>query len=72
MRAKVNLDTFSKINAFVSVCARLDCPVRLIDGHGYCVSGQSLLGAMATMDWREVFVECDRDIYAHLQCFLAE
>ena len=72
MRAKVNLDTMSKINTFVSVCSRLDCKVDLIDGNGYRVSGQSLVGAIATMDWNQVFIECEKDIYAYVQEFLAE
>ena len=72
MNAKVNLDTMSKINAFVAVCSRLDCRVDLIDGNGYRVSAKSLVGALATMDWKQVFIECERDIYAYVQEFLAE
>lgn len=72
MKEKVNLDTMGKINAFVAVCSRLDCKVDLIDGNGYRVSGKSLVGALATMDWNQVFIECERDIYAYVQEFLAE
>lgn len=72
VKAKVNLDTMSKINAFVAVCSRLDYKVDLIDGNGYRVSAKSLIGAMATVDWNQVFVECDKDIYAYIQDFLAE
>lgn len=72
MRAKVNIDTLSKINTFVGICSRLDCKVNLVDGNGYCVSAKSLIGAVATMDWSEVFIECDKDIYAYIQDFLAE
>jgi hypothetical protein len=72
MNAKVNLDTMSKINAFVTVCSRLDCKVDLIDGKGYRVSAKSLVGALATMDWNQVFIECERDIYAYVQEFLAD
>lgn len=72
MRAKINLDTMSKINAFVTICSRLDCDISLIDGHGYRVSAKSLVGAIATTDWSQVFIECDRDIYAYVQDFLAD
>jgi hypothetical protein len=72
VRAKINLDTMSKINTFVAVCSRLDCKINLIDGNGYCVSAKSLVGALATVDWNQVFVECDKDIYAYIQDFLAE
>ena len=72
VRAKINLDTMSKINAFVGICSRLDCKISLIDGNGYCVSAKSLVGALATVDWSQVFVECDKDIYIYIQDFLAD
>ena len=72
MKERVNLDTMSKINAFVGVCSRLDCRVDLVDGNNYRVSAQSLVGVLATVDWSEVFVECEKDIYAYIQDFLAE
>lgn len=72
MKAKVNLDTMSKINAFVAVCSRLNCKVDLIDGTGYRTSAKSLMGVLASMDWNQVFIECERDIYAYVQEFLAE
>ena len=70
MRVKINIDTLSKINKFVTICSALDCPVNLVDGQGYCVSAKSLLGAVATMDWSQVFVESERDIYSQIQEFV--
>jgi hypothetical protein len=72
MKERVNLDTMNKINTFVAICSRLDCKVDLIDGNGYRVSAKSLVGVIATVDWSQVFVECERDIYAYIQDFLAE
>ena len=72
VNARVNLDTMSKINAFVAVCSKLDCKVDLIDGEGYRVSAKSLVGALATVDWNQVFIECEKDIYAYVQEFLAD
>ena len=72
MKAKVNLDTMTKINAFVDVCSHLNCEVNLIDGSGYRVNAKSLVGVIATTDWSQVFIECERDIYAYVQDFLAE
>ncbi len=70
MRAKINIDTLSKINKFVSICSTLDGKINLIDGQGYCVSAKSLLGVIATMDWSQVFVESERDIYSQIQEFI--
>jgi hypothetical protein len=70
MKAKINIDTLTKINDFVSIVAKLNCDVRLIDGGSYCVSAKSLIGAIATMDWSEVFVECKEDIYNDIKDFV--
>ena len=70
MKAEINIDTLSKINSFVSICSTLNCKVDLTDGSGYRVSASSLIGAIATMDWSQVFVECDRDIYSYIQEFI--
>ena len=72
MRAKINIDTFGKINSFVSICSKFNCNIRLIDGTGYCVSAKSVIGAVATMDWTEVFVVSDEDIYSHIKEFVVE
>jgi hypothetical protein len=72
MRAKINIDTFGKINSFVSICSKFNCSIRLIDGTGYCVSAKSVIGAVATMDWTEVFVVSDEDIYSHIKEFVVE
>ena len=72
MRTKINIDTLSKINAFVAICSKLDCKVDLVDGGGYRVSAKSLMGAVATMDWNEVYAECERDIYAEIREFVVD
>lgn len=70
MKAKINIDTLTKINDFVSIVAKLNYDVNLIDGGSYCVSAKSLMGAIATMDWSEVFVECKEDIYNYIKDFV--
>lgn len=72
MKARINIDTLSKINSFVAICSQLDCKVDLIDGEGYCVSAKSLMGAVATMDWNNVYVESERDIYTDIREFVVE
>lgn len=72
MKARINIDTLSKINTFVAICSRIDCKVNLLDGSGYCISAKSLMGAVATMDWSKVFVECEKDIRSYIQDFIIE
>lgn len=70
MRAKINIDTLNKIYNFVGICSTINSKVNLIDGSGYMVSANSLIGAIATMDWNEVFVECEEDIYSKIKEFV--
>ena len=71
MRAKIHLDTMSRINKFVNICSKLNHKINLVDGEQYCVSAKSLIGAIATIDWSEVYVECEYDIRSHIEEFLA-
>lgn len=72
MKAKINIDTLSAINKFVNICSTLKCSVHLTDGNQYTVSAKSLLGAIATTDWPEVYVVCEQDIRSRIEEFLAE
>lgn len=72
MKARINIDTMSDIYTFVEICSRLNYTIHLIDGNQYCVSAKSLMGAIATTDWSEVYVVCEHDIRSHIWNFLAE
>lgn len=72
MKVKINLDTFQQVQRFVDICSRVNGKVNLIDGNGYCVSAKSILGAMATADWSEVYVESEQDIYMRIKDFIVE
>lgn len=72
MKVQINIDTLGKINEFVAICAQLDCKVNLVDGEGYRVSAKSLMGAIATMDWNNVYAECEKDIYTHIREFVVD
>ena len=72
MRAKINIDTLSKASAFVAICTGLKSRIDLVDGNDYRVSAKSLMGAICTTDWSEVYVESDEDIYQHIRQFVIE
>ena len=72
MKVKINLDTMSKINRFVSICTCIDCSIDLIDGSGYKVNAKSLIGAIAATDWSQIFVVSEKDIYSHIQEFVED
>ena len=45
---------------------------RLIDGNGFCVNGKSLLGAMATVEWKSLYCESENDIYTSISKYCVE
>lgn len=69
MIQKIELDTFSKITDFVSTVSKIDGDIKLIDGTGYRVNAKSLLGAIATMEWHDLYVLSDVDIYNKIKEF---
>ena len=69
MKAKVNLETMSNINEFVAIASTVDVPVYLV-GDNVKVSAKSLLGALYTMEWQEVWCECEVDIYNKIVKFV--
>lgn len=72
MRVKVRLDMLSDIKGFVSAVSPIAAEVHLTDGNNLTVSAKSILGAMYTMEWNEVYCTCDKDIYSAIRAFVVE
>lgn len=70
MRAKINIDTLTKVRAFADICSKLGGKIKLTDGQDYCVNARSLLGIVATADWSEVYIDSEEDIYQYIQEFV--
>lgn len=64
MRVKINLDTMTKITSFVAEATKYDGKIFLTDAtRDFIVSAKSMLGAVYSMEWDEVWCECDDDIF---------
>lgn len=72
MKAKIRLETLTDIKNFVSAVNSLDASVFLTDGEGFCVSGKSIMGALYTLEWSDVYVTSDKDIYSKIKDFVAD
>ena len=73
MRVKINLDTMTDINDFVKIMAGYDGNVYLTDkDRAFVVSAKSMLGAIYSMEWGEVWCESDKDIYPLIAPFVAQ
>ena len=40
---------------------------KLTDGNDFCVSAKSLLGALAALEWDELYIESEDEIYGLIQ-----
>lgn len=71
-RYKIELVTMSDIVEFVNVATSETGNIKLVDDSGFCVNGKSLLGAMATVEWKSLYCLSDADIYSKIQKFCVE
>lgn len=69
MKVRVELDTLSDVREFVKAVTAVAAPVHLVSDN-LRVSAKSLLGAMYTMEWTEVWCECEEDIYNRIAKFV--
>lgn len=65
---RINLVTTSDITEFTNICQKIDGRVELFcKKTGYRVNGKSLLGCLAAMEFEEVYVDSDTDIYSKIE-----
>lgn len=72
MKYRIRLDTMSDVNKFVKIATKHPGKIMLSDGENFTVSGKSLLGAMYTMEWDQVFCESDTEIYRLIKDFIVD
>jgi len=72
-KLRINIDTGAKIQKFVDIINEHNINAVLeseSENGTYRVSAKSLLGALATMDWNEVWIKSDEDIYSLIEEFV--
>lgn len=72
-RVKIELNTLSDVIEFVGIINKLherdSGPIHLTNGVEYKVNAKSLLGCIASMEWNNLYVESDFDLYSHVSKF---
>ena len=70
-RVKIDLNTLTDIREFVDIVSNPEIkgPIKLTDGSNYTVNAKSLLAAMCTVEWSELYCVSDEDIYTKIQKF---
>lgn len=66
---RISLDTLSQVKTFVNIVNAYESNILLTDGQGYAVNAKSVLGAMYSIEWNELYVESDIDIYTQIRQF---
>lgn len=65
---KINLITMSDITGFVKACEGVKGRVELFcKNSGYRVNAKSMLGAVAAMEFEDLYVDSDVDIYSAIE-----
>lgn len=67
---KVRLDTMNDIQNFVNIISQSGATVHLQDGKDYCVNARSILGAIAAMEWSDIYCVSDVDISGKISDFI--
>jgi len=70
MKAKIRLDTISDIQNFVDIANSIQKPIMIKDGSGHCVSGRSIMGMLYSLEWSEIWCECEDDIYSSINKYV--
>ena len=70
MKSRITLDTTSDIYEFVAIVSKIPHKVLLVSGKGLRVNAKSILGVLASLTFNELWVECEINIYSHIQKFM--
>ena len=70
-KVRIELDTLTDIREFVDIVSdpSIEGSIKLTDGSNYTVNARSLLAAMCTVEWSELYCVSDEDIYTKIQKF---
>ncbi len=70
MRNKIRIDTIQDVNKFVSITSQLDGKITITDNAGLTVNAKSMLGALHAMEFEELWIESEKDIYSAIEPFI--
>ena len=70
MKVKIRLDTFSDAKRFSDITSLLPGQVLITDNKGLCVSAKSILGALYSLEFDELWCEAEEDIYRNIEKFI--
>lgn len=70
MRNRIRIDTIEQANRFAAITAGLNGRITITDGNGLTVNAKSVLGALHAMEFENLWVESEEDIYMAIEPFI--
>ena len=67
---RIRLDTMADVNRFVGIATQIPGKLILTDDENFTVNGKSLLGAMYTFEWDQIYCESENEIYHLIKDFI--
>ncbi len=69
---RIRLDTMADVNRFVGIATKIPGKLILTDDEDFTVNGKSLLGAMYTFEWDQIYCESESEIYLKIKDFIID
>lgn len=70
MKVKLRLDTLTDVQKFVEAIQNINEKIEVTDNAGYCVNAKSILGMLYSLEWKEIWCQCNTDIYQTISNFV--
>lgn len=71
MKNKITIDTMAAATELAAIIKDVRGNVTITDNNGLRVSAKSLLGVLYAMEFQELWLESEADIYALIEKFVA-
>lgn len=66
---KLRLDTMTDVKDFVNIASQFE-NLKLTDTENYTINASSILGVMYSLEWNNIYLMTDRDLYSYFDKFI--
>lgn len=70
MRNRIRIDTVKQANELAAITGKLEGRITITDGQGLTVNAKSVIGALHAMEFDELWIESEKDIYMAIEPFI--
>ena len=70
MRNRIRIDTVKQANELAAITGKFNGRITITDGQGLTVNAKSVLGALHAMEFNELWIESENDIYMAIEPFI--